>query len=314
MTIHRSSGWLGFDPECDPTNDDQVEVTIIMRALEPEVFDAVWTTVEPWIPPAPRTHPLGCHRPRVSDRLCLWGMLIRLVTGCSWVSVEAILGYQVSDTTLRARRDEWVAAGVFDQLREHAIQAYDCIIGLDLSEVAIDGSLHKAPCGGEGTGPNPTDRGKLGWKWSIATDAHGIPIGWAIDGANRNDVKLLGPTLDDVDRDGLLRDIETLHLDRGYDYPVIRTQLTHAGLTDLNIQRRTKPGDTNAVKKPLRLGLRWVVEGTNSWLSNYGQLRRNTDRKTKHRHAQLCLVTALLITAKLIDWRNRWSPDSRPIR
>ena len=285
-----------------------------MRALEPEAFDAVWTAIEPLIPLAPKTHPLGCHRPRVSDRLCFRGILIRLVTGCSWVTVEALLDYQVSDTTLRARRDEWVAAGVFDQLRAHALHAYDRIIGLDLSEVAIDGSLHKAPCGGEGTGPNPTDRGKLGWKWSIATDANGIPIGWAIDGANRNDVKLLGPTLDDVDRDDLLRDIETVHLDRGYDYPRIRRQLNDAGLTDLNIQRRTRPGDDKVVKKPLRLGLRWVVEGTNSWLSNYGQLRRNTDRRTGHRHAQLCLVTALLITAKLIDWRNRWSPDSRPIR
>jgi len=26
------------------------------------------------------------------------------------------------------------------------------------------------------------------------------------------------------------------------------------------------------------------------------------------------LVVALLVTAKLIDWRDRWSPDSRPIR
>ena len=141
---------------------------------------------------------MGCHRPRVSDRLCFWGILIRLVTGCSWVSVEAILEYQVSDTTLRARRDEWIVAGVFDALRRHAVHAYDRIIGLDLSEVALDGSLHKAPCGGEGTGKNPTDRAKLGWKWSIATDAHGIPIGWAIDGANRNDVKMLDPTLDDL--------------------------------------------------------------------------------------------------------------------
>lgn len=285
-----------------------------MRALEPEVFDVVWTATEPLIPAPPRTHPLGCHRPRVSDRLCLWGMVIRLVTGCSWLTVEALLNNRVSDTTLRARRDEWVSAGVFDQLCAHARHAYDRVIGLDLTEVAIDGSLHKAPCGGEGTGPNPTDRGKLGWKWSIATDAHGIPIGWAIDGANRNDVKLLGPTLEDVDRQGLLRDIETVHLDRGYDYPRIRAQLNELGLSDLSIQRRRKPGADKPAKTPLRLGLRWVVEGTNSWLSNYGQLRRNTDRRTRHRHAQLCLVTALLITAKLIDWRNRWSPDSRPIR
>ena len=67
-------------------------------------------------------------------------------------------------------------------------------------------------------------------------------------------------------------------------------------------------------KPSIRLGLRWVVEGTNSWLSNHGQLPRNTDRRTRHRHAQLCLVVALLITAKLIDWRDRWSPESRPIR
>jgi transposase len=192
-----------------------------MRALEREVVDAVWAAVEPLIPPVPEHHPLGCHRPRMADRLCFWGVLIRLVTGCSWVSVEAILEYQVSDTTLRARRDEWIAAGVFDRLRDHAVHAYDRI-GLDLSEVALDGSLHKAPCGGEGTGSNPTDRAKLGWKWSVASDAHGIPIGWAIDGANRNDVKLLGPTLDDVARAGLLEEIETLHLDRGYDYPKIR--------------------------------------------------------------------------------------------
>ena len=74
-------------------------------------------SIEPLIPPVPEHHPLGCHRPRVSDRLCFWGILIRLVTGCSWVSVEAILEHQVSDTTLRSRRDEWIAAGVFDPLR-----------------------------------------------------------------------------------------------------------------------------------------------------------------------------------------------------
>ncbi len=82
---------------------------------------------------------------------------------------------------------------MFDALRQHAVHAYDRIIGLGLSEVALDGSLHKAPCGGDGPGKNPTDRAELGWKWSIATDAQGFPIGWALDGANRNDVKLLDP-------------------------------------------------------------------------------------------------------------------------
>ena len=182
-----------------------------------------------------------------------------------------------------------------------------------MSEVALDGSIHKAPCGGEGTGKSPVDRAKLGWKWSIATDANGIPVGWAIDGANRKGTKLLEPTLNDIARTGLHLDIETLHLDRGYDFPKIRNQLAGMGIDDLNIQRRKAKGAV-VKKQPMRLGLRWVVEGTNSWLSNYGQLRRNTDRSNEHRHAQLCLVTLLLITAKLIDWRDRWSPESGPIR
>jgi hypothetical protein len=157
------------------------------------------------------------------------------------------------------------------------------------------------------------DRAKLGWKWSVAADANGIPLGWAIAGANRNDLKLLEPTLAHVARVGLLSEIDTLHLDRGYDYPKVQTHLAALGLDDLNTQRRKPPGAAKS-KAPMRLGLRRVVEGTNSWLSNYGQLRRNTDRRTRHRHAQLCLVTAVFITAILIDWRNRWSPESRPIR
>ena len=133
-----------------------------MRALEPEVVDVLWRSIEPLLPPTSRSHPLGCHRPRVPDRLCFRGILIRLVTGASWVDIEAILEHQVSDTTLRARRDEWIAAGVFDAIAEEAIGGYDRVIGLDLSDVSVDGSLHKAPAGGEGTGPNPTDRGSGG--------------------------------------------------------------------------------------------------------------------------------------------------------
>jgi hypothetical protein len=243
----------------------------------------------------------------VPDRVCFWAILIRLVTGASWVDIEAILDHQVSDTTLRARRDEWIAAGVFEQLKVEAMAAFDRVVGLDLSEVSVDGSLHKAPYGGEGTGPNPTDRGKLGWKWSVASERHGVPIGWAIDGANRNDVRMLEPTLQAVAAVGLLADIDTLHLDRGYDYPVVRERLAAFGLHDLNIQRRgTKE---SGHKQPIRLGLRWIVEATNTWWSNYGQLRRNTDRRSRHRHAALCLATTVLIVGRLLAYRDRWSPE-----
>jgi transposase len=279
-----------------------------MRALNPRMVDILWTTIEPLLPaPDPTRHPLGCHRPRVSDRLCFRAFLIRLVTGASWVDIEAILEHQVSDTTLRARRDEWIKAGVFTRLEAEVRAGYDRIIGFDLTEVAVDGSQHKAPYGGEGTGPNPTDRAKLGWKWSTGVDANGIPLGWVIDGANRNDSVLLEATLDAINANVRLEEIHTLHLDRGYDSGVTRQRLATAGIRDAVIQRRgTKTPD--AAKQPLTLGLRWVVEASNSWWSNYGQLRRSTDRKNIHRHTALSLATVILMAGRLIDYRDRWSP------
>lgn len=203
-----------------------------MRALEPDVVDAVWAAVEPLLPAPPSDeHPLGCHRPRVRDRVCFQGILIRLVTGCAWVDVERLLDGAVSDTTLRARRDEWLTASVFDALADEAVAAYDRIIGLDLSECAVDGSQHKAPAGGEGTGPSPVDRGKQGWKWPLLADRNGIPMGWTSDGANRNDCVPLEPTLAAAASRGLLVDRETLHLDRGYDNEVVRRLVAALGTT-----------------------------------------------------------------------------------
>ena len=54
------------------------------------------------------------------------------------------------------------------------------------------------------------------------------------------------------------------------------------------------------------MGLRWPVERTNSWLSNFGQMRRNTDRFNVHRLAQFALAVALIITVKLMKWAKRW--------
>lgn len=136
----------------------------------------------PLIPVLVDRHPLGCHRPRSLNRDCFEVMFVRLSTGCSWEDAERLCGNKVSDTTVRVRRDEWLAAGVFDAIAEEAMSAYDRIIGLDLSDVAVDGSLHKSPCGGEERARTRRIGGKLGWKWSVLTDRNGIPIGWTIEG------------------------------------------------------------------------------------------------------------------------------------
>ncbi|MCQ3805597.1 MAG: hypothetical protein KTV45_16185 [Acidimicrobiia bacterium] len=83
------------------------------------------------------------------------------MTGCSWVTAEHLSGGAVSDTTLRSRRDEWTDAGVFDAVVTEALTAYDRIVGFDLSDVSVDGSGHKAPSGGEGTGKEPLRPGQI---------------------------------------------------------------------------------------------------------------------------------------------------------
>ena len=171
-------------------------------------------------------------------------------------------------------------------------------IGIEVDDVAIDGSLHKAPFGGEGSGKSPVDRGKLGWKWSIATETQGIPIGWIAAAANQNDSKLLVPTLVDVLERGHFGDIETLHLDRGYDSKISRRNLDEIGVLETVIATKPK-SDVDRTTKSIEFGKRWMVERTHSWLSNFGQMRRNTDRFTCHRHAQLSFAIAMIMFVKL---------------
>jgi hypothetical protein len=190
---------------------------------------------------------------------------------------------------------------------EEAIAGYDRIIGLDLSEVAVDGSLHKAPCGGDGTGPNPTDRAETGWKWSVATDRFGIPLGWTTDGANRHDSILLEPTLQAVADRGLLGDIGTLHLDRGYDSAMTTGRCSRLGLTDVVCAKKRAKGAAKA-RRPSASGCAGRSNApTNSWFSNFGQLRRNTDRFIAQRLGQIALAVALILTVKLVKWAKRWN-------
>jgi transposase len=275
-----------------------------MLALNPVVVDAVWASFAAYLPErGEMNHPLGCHRPRISDRDCFEAILFRLVTGCSW-DVAGRLG-KGSETTLRRRRDEWVDAGAFGRLIEEAIGAFDKVIGLDFSEVSIDGSLHKAPAGGEGTGPNPTDRGKSGWKWSLATDTNGVPIGWVIDGANRNDSVLLAPPL--TTSESVVCSVTSRRYGSigATTQTSPRTRLAERGIDDAVIAKKRKKGTAEGPKNQ-PMGLRWPVERTNSWLSNFGQLRRNTDRFNAHRLAQFALAVALIITVKLVKWAKRW--------
>ncbi|MFG1678526.1 IS5 family transposase [Nonomuraea sp. NPDC049269] len=202
-----------------------------MPALPALLIDPLWAQFAALLPARPvyaPSHPLYCHRRRVADRVVSDKLIQLLRFGCSY---EAIADSTCSATRIRNRRDEWIKAGVFAQLKQITLEAYDRIVGLLLEHITVDGCIAKAPSGGELAGRSPVDRGKQGMKRSLLVDGYGIPLGRVLAPANRNDSPLLAPTLDKLDDLGPLPDDITVHLDAGYDPGKTRDELDRRGLT-----------------------------------------------------------------------------------
>ena len=228
-----------------------------MPALPSWLADPLWDQFAALLPPRPTyvtTHPWGCHRRRIGDRVVFDKLIQVLRFGCSY---EAIADTTCSATTLRDRRDEWIALGVFAQLARIARESYDRIVGLLLDEIAVDGCITKAPGGGEVAGPSPVDRRKQGMKRSVLVEGYGIPLGRVLAGAQRHDSPLLDPTLDLLADLGPLPDEITVHLDAGYDSGKTRDTLTERGLRG-EIAHKGE-------KAPIQASRRWHVERTNAW-------------------------------------------------
>jgi hypothetical protein len=137
------------------------------------------------------THPWGCHRRRIADRVVFDHVIAALVHGSGY---ERLAGPGCSDRTIRRRLTEWAEAGLAQVLLRIGLDAYDRMIGLDLDDLSVDGSITKSPCG-EVSGRSPVDRGKQGTKRSVACDGDGIPLHLVAARANDHDSPLLEPTL-----------------------------------------------------------------------------------------------------------------------
>jgi len=199
-------------------------------------------------------HPWGCHRRRIPDRVVFEHVIAALVHGSGY---ERIATPGCSDRTIRRRLKQWAAWGLGQALHAAALRAYDQVIGLELADVAVDGCMTKAPCGGQRAGPSPVDRRKGGLKRSVASDGYGVPLGIASAGANRHDSPLLAPTLQAAARqlDGLLPDDRTCHLDRGYDSTVTRELLAQLGfdgqIARSGVPHRSRPAPAGSWSGPM---------------------------------------------------------------
>ncbi|MEU5307011.1 IS5 family transposase [Streptomyces noursei] len=247
-------------------------------------------------------HPWGHHRRRVGDRVVFDKLVQVLVFGCGY---RKVADTACSATTLRVRRDEWIAAGVFEQLELIVLQAYDRFVGLELADLAVDGCHTKAPCGGQVAGPSPVDRRKGGMKRSTGTDAAGIPLGAVAAPGNRHDSPLLDATLKRIERIGPLPEDATVHLDAAYG-------------TDKGTQTAARHGlhaqvAVKGIAAPIQNTKRWPIERTNAWGNQFFKLARCTERRTTVVDAYLSLAHAVITLRRLI--RRAWTLyrwDTRP--
>jgi transposase len=280
---------------------------MLVPALPPYLIEPIWQQFSALLPEREVNHPLGCHRPPIPERIVFEKLVQVLVFGCAY---QRIADATCSATTLRDRRDEWIELGVMDALRELALESYDRFVGLELSEVAVDCCITKAPCGGEEAGRNPVDRGKQGIKRSTAVDAEGIPIGSVTAPANRHDSPLLVPTLEHASASvGAMLDGTSVYLDRGYDSDLTRRRLEDRKLR-AEISKKGKPAPLQATK-------RWVVERTSSWHNAHKKLVWCTERRGVVIDFWVAFSEVVIIVRRLIreGWsRYRWEgrPSRRP--
>src|SRR5947209_5893563 len=107
----------------------------------------LWVAIQELLPEHPNTHRFGGGRPRQPDRTCMEAILFVLRTGCQWKALDATRFCPGS--TAHDRFQEWVEAGVFQDMWEAGLMAYDDLAGIDWSWLSLDGCMTKAPLGGE---------------------------------------------------------------------------------------------------------------------------------------------------------------------
>lgn len=148
------------------------------------------------------------------------------------------------------------------------------------------------------TGPNPTDRGKLGTKRHVLTDKKGIPLSVFITAANTHDMKAATEILDSiivVKRPSPRKMKQNLCLDKGYDFPEIQHEIINRGY----IPHIRHKGEKKKKSKRHR-SRRWVVERTNSWHNRFRKLLIRYEKKAENYLGLVHLACCIIIYRRII--------------
>ena len=131
-------------------------------------------------------------------------------------------------------------------------------------------------------------------------EAAGIPIGLAVEGANRNDMKMVQDTLESIPVE---RPVPTegepqgMCMDKGYDYDEVRAIVEEFAFTAHIHQRGV---EAQKIKRQAGIkARRWVVERTHSWMNKFRGILIRWNKKAENYIAMLHMAFAFIIYRKM---------------
>ena len=213
------------------------------------------------------SHPWGCHRPRIPDRVVFDHLIAALVHGSGY---ERIATTGCSDRTLRRRLRAWAQAGHGPTLLRICLTAYDRMIGLDLHDLAsyVAGRVHHhGPLRKRGRRSQPGRPGQTGHEtvggqrgqWDPTTPGRrpGQRSRLTAAGTDPGRRRRHDRPATAIPRPARRRRVPTVHLDRGYDSGKTRDMVDTVG-------RRRQTGrwrSVNAAPCAMALQLREALLG-----------------------------------------------------
>jgi len=259
----------------------------------------LWRKLKKYLPKRRKRKSAKGGRPRAPERAVADAIWYVLWTGCQWKALHREW-FGVSSSVVHERFQSWREMGIFEKLSRRMVEYYARERGgISWKWQAMDSKHSASPLGGEKTGKNPTDRGKLGAKMNLIVDGRGAPVSVVLTGANRHDKV---SAVDLIVSFGVKRPAhkeQHLCADKAYDSQEVREFASAAGYeTHIKVNPRRKaagpPPDEDSPKRiyPAR---RWMVERTISWLVKRRSLRTRWAKKAGNWLALVQLACAHIL-------------------
>jgi putative transposase len=122
-----------------------------------------------------------------------------------------------------------------------------------------------------------------------------VPVGLAVEGANRNDMKMVGETLGSIPierPEPTPEQPQGMCMDKGYDYEEVRQLVKEFGFT-AHIKARGEEAKEIKRKAGFK-ARRWVVERTHSWMNRFRGILIRWCKKPENYVAMLHFAFAII--------------------